>query len=1208
MANDISISVKVNNQTAGGLTAVNASLQTLKTKGEAAGSALTSLSTRAAAADTSMRSLANQTDEAKRALTELHAAAHDLRITAALDDQTSSGVAAITAAVEGLKAQSPIELTATFSGSSGEITAVVTSLQALAAKADDAGSALTALAADSAVADTAMQSLKESASAAERSLTDLHAAARDVRLTVEVDDQTSSGVAAISAALQSLRDQSPVRLTVTFDGDTAQITAAAAAMRSLKTNASSASTTLTSLTTRAAAAAVALEAVKHAAEEASSALTTVRARAAAAAAAMADLRNDTIGAAAALRTLNTRSGTANTNLDGLSGRTRTLRTDMDDLDGSLTRVSGSMGGVRGNLGSTSSSSAQASGAMEKLMSAAIMLAPALIPIAASLAPIIPLAGAAGLAVGAFGAAIIPQISAMSDAAAAQTKYSDAQAKYGKSSAQAAEAEGAYLAAVQKLPPATREAAASLGVMKDRFSDWSDSLAGDTMPVATKGFALLGGTIGKLSPLVKTSSTELSRMVTIIGGGVESRGFDTFMDKVDGLAKKGLRDATTGLLRFGEAMSSGKAAGPISEFMTYARDNGPAVSSTMKALGEALLHLVESASDVGVGMLTVVNAMAHLVSAVPPEVITDLLQLAIAIKAVRLATAGGAAIGAAATAIAAGVGSMRTAAAGASGPLASLTAAFGALSKGAQLAVAGTAIGLLVIAVAKLSSVGKSAPPDVDQLNASLGKLAQTGKVSGEAARAYGKDLTTLGDSLRVLARPSNSEGIQQWMTQLIGMDSTPVKKAKEDLDAVDKALANMVGAGHADLAAAAFNEIAKAMQKQGLTSAETRKQLDDYKQSLVDQAFEQKLVAQSMGLFGDQAVATKTKLDAQKQSADGLRQAIQALNDVNRAGLGGMIAFEASIDAAAKAAKENAGALNVVHGQLDLNSEKSRNAASALSDLAAKTDEAAGAARDQGQSWSTVNGIYDRGRANLIKYAMQMGLTRSEATRLAGQILKIPDKTTRFKGETQDLDAKIKTAQARVDALKQKTPAQLKANGNQLQKEKAAAQKALDALKQKKVAEIRAHDATGPAAASARAHMASVKNRTATLTINEVRRYTAIYNTIGRPTSGEGGQSRYEHGGITGAATGGPRSRRTLVGEHGPEIVDLAPGSRVRSNPDTKRMLAGGTAGDGGGQPIVVQLHLDGRQIARALVDPLRGEITNMNGGDVQAALGRGRR
>jgi len=55
------------------------------------------------------------------------------------------------------------------------------------------------------------------------------------------------------------------------------------------------------------------------------------------------------------------------------------------------------------------------------------------------------------------------------------------------------------------------------------------------------------------------------------------------------------------------------------------------------------------------------------------------------------------------------------------------------------------------------------------------------------------------------------------------------------------------------------------------------------------------------------------------------------------------------------------------------------------------------------------------------------------------------------------------------------------------------------------------------------------------------------------------------HGGIVGsvgmAAAGGPRSNLTLVGEHGIELLDLAPGTRVHSNPDTQRMLQGGGGG-----------------------------------------------
>jgi len=51
----------------------------------------------------------------------------------------------------------------------------------------------------------------------------------------------------------------------------------------------------------------------------------------------------------------------------------------------------------------------------------------------------------------------------------------------------------------------------------------------------------------------------------------------------------------------------------------------------------------------------------------------------------------------------------------------------------------------------------------------------------------------------------------------------------------------------------------------------------------------------------------------------------------------------------------------------------------------------------------------------------------------------------------------------------------------------------------------------------------------------------------------------YASGGIvSAAATGGPRSNSVLVGEHGPEIADLPPGTMVHSNPDSMAMMSGG--------------------------------------------------
>lgn len=87
------------------------------------------------------------------------------------------------------------------------------------------------------------------------------------------------------------------------------------------------------------------------------------------------------------------------------------------------------------------------------------------------------------------------------------------------------------------------------------------------------------------------------------------------------------------------------------------------------------------------------------------------------------------------------------------------------------------------------------------------------------------------------------------------------------------------------------------------------------------------------------------------------------------------------------------------------------------------------------------------------------------------------------------------------------------------------------------------------------------------------------------------------HGGIGGGMA--------VVGENGPELVNLPNGSMVKSNADTRSILAGAGGGGGGNRPIHITLQLGGKNIGDLLVDPLRGAV-RARGGNVQAVLGRG--
>lgn len=779
--------------------------------------------------------------------------------------------------------------------------------------------------------------------------------ANDIDISIRVSNDTGAGLAAVNTSLQSL-----------------------------KTRANEAGDKLGTLATKAAAATLALQALKVAADGAGDSLRELRRRAEAAGTSMRDLRDGTTGTNNALRSFNTRAQTANTRLGDLSSQTRTLRSDTDDLDASMRRLTTTMGGLRGNVGTLRTSTAGAGNGMQRLRAAAIALSPALIPIAAAAVPIAAGLGAASIAVGAFGLAIGGQVAGMLKAAEAEKKYRDAVKQHGKSSEQAAKAEAEHLRQVKELDPATRRAAAALGVFKDEYTAWSTSLAGDTMPVVTKGLAVFGGLLPRLTPLVRGTSTELDRLMTVLGGGVNSSGFERFMNSFSEFASGALSKATDGLVKFMRARDANTGSGGLSEFMQYAKENGPLVADTLSNLGRALAHLVAAASETGVGLLSVINAFASLVNAIPTEALGALLQFVIVFKAVKLAAAGLGGAGGAMAAFGTSLAAMQAASIAAGGGLTGLAAAFGVLSRAAKVAVIGTGIGLLVVALSELANIGKRAPVDVDKMATSLGQFAKSGKLSGEALRISGKDFKAFDEAMSGMVKRGTWDKMQQGFTRLFGQDSTPVKRWKEDLDGIDKGLEQLVKDGNADLAAAALKRYVAHAKENGHSSEEVTRQLGDYRSALADLAFEQQLVADSMGIFGAQAMATSEKLAAQKQSAEGLRQAILALNEVNRSAYDAQIGFESSLDSLTASFKEHGATLN-------LDTEAGRLNGQAMSQAAKAHDEMLGASIAAGDSLGSMTQKSDELRASMMRLALEaFDGNKAKATEYVNTLLGAP--------------------------------------------------------------------------------------------------------------------------------------------------------------------------------------------------------------------------
>ncbi|GHF57780.1 phage tail protein [Streptomyces griseosporeus] len=735
----------------------------------------------------------------------------------------------------------------------------------------------------------------------------------------------------------------------------------------------------------------------------------------------------------------------------------------------------------------------------------IPLATAAAPIAATMGAVAVKAAGATTALAAFGVAAAGQIGNLSDAAKAQDKYTDAVAKYGRGSEKAAAAQLSWQRTMAGMPQATARAATALATLKDDFHAWSDSLAGFTMSPVEKSFTLMGQLLPKLTPMVQGASTQLDRLVTVAGGAMTTPGLDHVADKLSSFATESLKDAVDGIIHFSRVLSEGQGGGgAVQTFMEFAERNGPAVKETLRNLGEAVMTLVEASADAGPGMLSLVNAGLKLVGALPPELVATVMQLAVAFKALRLAGAGVAALSTGVAAFGSTLASMQAASAAAGGGLIGLKAAFMSLSISARAALITTGVGAIVVALGMLSSMSEKTPPDINKVTTSLKGLAETGKNTGESVRAWGTDFEGLRESLSRLD-PKGFDGFLQGWAEFLGSDSTLVKDAKEDIDSLDKALADLVKGGQADVAAKALEELGKNLSPEEF--AALKGSIDDYKSALADADYEQQHAMQSLGVFGQAAADTSAKLEAQKNAADGLRQSILALNDANRSAYDAQLAFEQGLDDLTESFKKNGATLND-------DTEAGRKNGEAMSAAAKAHDEMIAASIAAGDSLGSMMKKSDELRSSMMRLATEAfdGNTK-KAQEFVNTLLGTPESIkTLVKAETSEAIQGLKDVQTEIT----KTPGAKEVHVSTLN---AAAIAALEAVglktKQLPDGKTAVYTANGQALGSISAVAKALKN------LNGQVSRTFTYHTVetryaysGKPPSS--GKSRHEQVGATG--------------------------------------------------------------------------------------------
>ncbi|MCZ4515403.1 hypothetical protein O3Q52_46285, partial [Streptomyces sp. ActVer] len=311
--------------------------------------------------------------------------------------------------------------------------------------------------------------------------------------------------------------------------------------------------------------------------------------------------------------------------------------------------------------------------------------------------------------------------------------------------------------------------------------------------------------------------------------------------------------------------------------------------------------------------------------------------------------------------------MSTAAGGATGRVARVTAAIGALSRTAKIALAGTGIGLLLVGLSQLGNIGKSAAPNVDRLTTSLARLGSSGKVGGEAAKVFGGDLENLYDKVRNITDPSFVDQIQNGFVKIFTLgqvDSTASKEAQQNLDAIDDSLTSLVKGGKVREAAAALDYFAEAYSKSGKDQAKFRAAMDEYNDGLDAHKQELEIAARAMGTFGAQAQQTSATLSAQRVEADGLREALLALNDVNRSAYDSSINFEASLDSLSESFKKNG-------ANLDADTKAGQENGRAMSAAAKARDELIANGVAAGESLASMTGKSEKLRGEMMRLAVE---------------------------------------------------------------------------------------------------------------------------------------------------------------------------------------------------------------------------------------------
>lgn len=322
----------------------------------------------------------------------------------------------------------------------------------------------------------------------------------------------------------------------------------------------------------------------------------------------------------------------------------------------------------------------------------------------------------------------------------------------------------------------------------------------------------------------------------------------------------------------------------------------------------------------------------------------------------------------------------------------------------RIGAAGAVLGSGVLAVDAATKAYQrlefGAAPVLSEFTRDLLVFADTGRSSGELARQLGSDFSGLADDLEALTRKKSDDPLG--FVDVLGtaiFDRGRMNEARENIGALDDALASLVAQGQAPLAETV---LARVLKEAGVGLATINPMLDNYRGALADADVQQRLTTHSAGDLADGSDAITEGFTDSRTATERLATALDTFKTALDTALGAQIDSERASLSFIDTVQRLRDTVNEGGKSLDINTEAGRRNRSAILDVVDGARQHIQAMADEGATADQLRATWVTHRGELAAVLTQLGLNKGEASGYLSLLDQVPDNVfTALKLETE---------------------------------------------------------------------------------------------------------------------------------------------------------------------------------------------------------------